>query len=93
VPITETRGIAGRPPHRKFLAVYLASKTRDPIPDHVINHGIDRDAGILNIRDRLELEEPAVLPDNPTVVSGTRGTLALRDCRHAPSENFTGNYR
>jgi len=56
VPIPEQRGIADEPPHREFLAVEIASKTCDPILNHVINHGIDRDAGILNIRDRLELE-------------------------------------
>jgi len=76
VAIPEKRGIADEPPHREFLAVDIASKTRDPILDHVINHGIDRDAGILNIRDRLEPDEPAAYPGNPTVASGTRGIVA-----------------
>jgi len=55
VPIPEKRGITDKAPHREFLAVDIASKTYDPILNHLIYHGIDRDAGILNIRDRLEL--------------------------------------
>jgi hypothetical protein len=84
MPIPVIRGIADGPPHRNFLAVQMASKTCDPIHNQLINNGIDRDAGILNIRDLLELDKPAAFPDNPTVASGTRGTRTKRVCRNAP---------
>jgi hypothetical protein len=66
----------------------MASKTCDPILNHVINNGIDRDAGILNIRDLLELNVPAAFPGNPTAASGTHGIVTKRVCRNAPSDSL-----
>jgi len=58
VSIPDRRGIVDGTPHREFLSVHIASKTRNPTHNHVIPYGIDREAAFLNMRERLEPDSP-----------------------------------